>query len=218
MSASEPQGSSIRNRTWAPLTLVGIAVYVALDIILQLLPPHYSPIRQAESDLGVGPYGWLMSVNFVLRGALTATAATAIATAFPPAAQPRFGLILLWVFGVCSALLAFFPTDILDDRRLVPHPVATVHGEIHLLLALIAFVAAPLGALLISFTLQRAPQLAPARTAAVALAVASAFSLLLLRVFARHHAGGLDERIFLACVLAWLAILAVRTCRARAPA
>lgn len=61
-------------RGWAWLTLAGAVVYVALDVVAQLLPPHYGPVRQAESDLGVGPFGWVMSVNFIVRGLLTACA------------------------------------------------------------------------------------------------------------------------------------------------
>ena len=38
-------------------TIIGIVLYLVLDIIAQLLPPHYSFITQAESDLAVGPYG-----------------------------------------------------------------------------------------------------------------------------------------------------------------
>jgi len=30
---------------------LGIALYVVLDVIAQILPPHYNPISQAESDL-----------------------------------------------------------------------------------------------------------------------------------------------------------------------
>ena len=40
------------------ITIVGIVVYALLNVIAQLLPPHYSPITQAISDLAVGPYGW----------------------------------------------------------------------------------------------------------------------------------------------------------------
>ncbi len=208
MEAAGVAGRPVPKGTWAVLALVGVALYVVLDMVVQLLPPHYSPIRQAESDLGVGPYGWLMSVNFMVRGALTLAAATAIAGAFPAASRPRFGLALLWVFGVGSALLAFFPTDILDDPRLVPHPVATPHGEIHLLLALIAFIAAPFGALLISFRVERAGPLAAVRGAAVTLALLASVALLAMPTLGRYHVGGLAERVFLACVLGWLALLA----------
>ena len=45
-----------------------IILYVILDVIAQVLPPHYSPISQAESLLAVGPYGYIMTVNFLIRG------------------------------------------------------------------------------------------------------------------------------------------------------
>jgi hypothetical protein len=45
-----------------------IILYVVLDAIVQVLPPHYSPISQAESLLAVGPYGYIMTVNFLNRG------------------------------------------------------------------------------------------------------------------------------------------------------
>ena len=53
----------------ALVTIVGIVVYVIIDVIAQLLPPHYNAIIQAESDLAVGPYGFLMTINFVISWA-----------------------------------------------------------------------------------------------------------------------------------------------------
>lgn len=194
-------------RSLASIVLVACGLYTVLDIVAQLLPPHYSPIRQAESDLAVGPYGWLMSVNFVVRGVLAAAGARAIALSFPRRSRPRFGIGLLWVFAAGSALLAVFPTDILDDRRLDPHPVATVHGEVHLAAATLAFVAVAMGALLISFALARASALAGARPAAITLAALGALALLALPTVGRLHAGGLDERLFLVLCFVWLGTL-----------
>ncbi len=48
-----------------------LILYLVIDTVAQILPPHYSPIRDAESDLAVGPYGFLMTVNFVNRGVLS---------------------------------------------------------------------------------------------------------------------------------------------------
>jgi hypothetical protein len=190
------------------LTLGGIVLYVVLDVVAQLLPPHYSPIRQAESDLGVGPYGWIMSVNFVLRGILTAGAAILVAAAFPADARPRAAVGCLWAFAVGSALLAFFPTDILDDRRLVPNPVPTAHGDLHLLVAALAFAAAAVGVLWLSLVLPRAEALRAVRTPALVLASLAVLAVVLLRSAGRHHWGGLDERLFLAATLAWLGTVA----------
>jgi len=63
------------------LTIVGIVFYVILDVIAQLLPPHYSAHSQAESDLAVGPYG-LVERTFI-------------------------GLILLWMLVVALRLRSF---------------------------------------------------------------------------------------------------------------
>ena len=56
-----------RARIFGALTIAGIALYLVLDVVAQMLPPHYSPVRQAESDLAVGPYGYVMTINFVVR-------------------------------------------------------------------------------------------------------------------------------------------------------
>ena len=53
------------------IVIAGVLLYVILDAIAHILPPHYSPIRDAESDLAVGPYGYIMTINFVNRGLLS---------------------------------------------------------------------------------------------------------------------------------------------------
>lgn len=53
------------------LVVGAIFLYVLLDAITQSLHPHYSPIPNAESDLAVGPFGYIMAVNFLNRGILS---------------------------------------------------------------------------------------------------------------------------------------------------
>lgn len=199
------------------VTLVGCALYVLLDVVVQLLPPHYSPIHQAESDMAVGPYGFLMDINFLIRAALTLCLVGALSTVLPRRARQRAGIIALSVWGVTSGLLAVFSTDILDDRRLVSRPHVTLHGEIHLALAAIGFIAAAIGALLISTDL-RSGDLAGSSTAApLVVAILAVLALLLMPVVGRvHGAGGLGERMFLAAVLAWTAVMAGRARKATA--
>ena len=47
--------------------MVGIILAVIIEVIVQLLPPHYNPISQSESGLTIGPYGFLIGIDFVLR-------------------------------------------------------------------------------------------------------------------------------------------------------
>src|SRR6185437_3342848 len=123
---AEKQGAML-----ALLTTVGIVLYVILDVIAQLLPPHYSPIRQPESDLAVGPYGWVMALNFVVRGLLSFALIAALIKGAPEAIRSRAGLVLLGIWAVGALLLAAFPTDVGGGK-------VTLHGAIHLLVAVIA--------------------------------------------------------------------------------
>ena len=200
MSSDFDAGARVRRYgTWA---IAGIILYVILDIVAQVLPPHYSPIRQAESDLAVGPYGFIMRLNFLVRAALSLLVVSALATALRPA-RARWGLVLCSIWGVTSGLLALFNTDILDDPRLDPVLHHTAHGELHLVLALIGFIAAPLGAILIARTFSRAAEFRAAGRTSMVWALVSLAALLATRPLATHHAGGLGERIFLAAVLIW---------------
>jgi hypothetical protein len=66
--------------------LVGIAFYVLVDAVLNFLAPHHGLVSQPESDYAVGPYGFLMSANFVLRGLFSLALVTALR---PLSAQVR---------------------------------------------------------------------------------------------------------------------------------
>lgn len=204
MELSERTASQVR--LYSLLVVIGCIFYAALDIVLQILPPHYSPIRQAESDLAVGPYGFIMNINFAVRGVLSLLMALALWKVLPRSAATRVGLVLLSIWGVCSFLLAFFNTDILDDSKVVP--MHTWHGELHLVLALCAFIAVAVGELIVSLRLSRADILHPLKALAVTLSGLGILSLLALGRM--HHLAGLTERVFLFLSLLWMALLAVQ--------
>jgi hypothetical membrane protein len=56
---------------WFPLAgVVGPLLFVLVFTLAGFLRPRYSPLRQAVSDLGVGPSAWLANANFVVFGLL----------------------------------------------------------------------------------------------------------------------------------------------------
>ncbi len=190
--------------------LVGIILYVVLDAIVQSLPPHYSPISQAESDLAVGPFGYIMTVNFLDRGLLSFAFLAAFAGSVKQlrldAYGFRTGMVLLGVWSVGAILLAIFPTD-------VPATPVTLHGLIHLVVALFAFLGGALGALAVSLRMRKVEALRRIRGQALAVACVSVF-LCLLDLLERsiskalaNDYGGLIERLFLGSVLLWIAIV-----------
>jgi hypothetical membrane protein len=197
-----------RGALLALVTIGGIVLYVTLDVIAQVLPPHYNPIRQPESDLAVGPYGFIMTINFVLRGLLSLALVGALAGAVSRKALSRTGLALVGLWGVGALLLAAFPTDLSGAPP-------TLHGIVHLIIATLAFIGAPIGELLLArrFTQDERWRAlgAPAQVIAI-LAIIAAFILLVVTPTSRtlSHVGGLTERIFIGLILLWMLVIAIR--------
>jgi hypothetical membrane protein len=196
-----------RSRVLFALAIAGLLLYVALDVIAQSLPPHYSPVSQAESDLAVGPYGYLMTLNFINRGGLSlcflfaVLLAASSADTMSPRLRKGAYLFVLWSLG--ALLLAVFPTD-------VPPTPVTWHGAIHLLVAVVAFLGGALGALYISLGMAGNRSIAIARGVALPLAYLTVV-LCVVELFGGFAApgfsadyGGLVERIFLGSVLFWI--------------
>jgi len=190
----------------------GVVLYLILDIIAQALPPHYSPISTAESDLAVGPYGYIMAVNFVNRGLLSIAFLYAFVRALRlrgiDAQRYRTGVLLLGVWGVGALLLAVFPTD-------VPATPVSWHGAIHLVVAFLAFVGGAVGVLSLSRRFADDPALRSARRFALPLAAIAILFLVLLfgLPFVIPHLaarfGGLTERVLIGSILVWILAVSV---------
>jgi len=220
--ASLPDDStqSRRARYLFAFAIAGIILYVILDAVAQSLPPHYSPISQAESDLAVGPYGYVMTLNFINRGILSLCFLFGLVlTVYSmDTANARFrrGAYAFAVWSVGALLLAAFPTD-------VPATPVSWHGAIHLLVAIVAFLGGAFGALYISHGMVGSSPVARARTVALPLAILSVILCLvdLLGAFVAPgfsaHYGGLVERLFLGSVLFWAASVSARLLAANSP-
>jgi hypothetical membrane protein len=193
---------------WAKAATGGIVLYLAIDVVLVFLRPHFSVLHNAESDYGSkGRYGWVMNVNFLLRFALSLAAVKALRLAVP---EPRLrpGLALISVWAVSSGLLAFFPDD----------PVGTkTHGlaKVHLVLAAVAFLGVVLGTRLATRTLRREPAWRPVVRPLMLLSWGALVPVLLLgNAHLRPHSlGGLWEKVFLGVELAWLLVAALWVAR-----
>ncbi|WP_130178986.1 DUF998 domain-containing protein [Cryobacterium sp. SO1] len=197
-------GATRSTRLLATVALVGAVLYVLVDVVLQLLPPHYSVISEAESNLAVGPYGWVMNLNFLARGVVTVCAVAALRAFGPRSRLRQCGLGLMLFAGVCSAALAFLPTDIppADAPGLAP---TTALGAWHLIVAGAGFVTALVGFGLLTAWLHGS-DLPGAFPAAAVLTGVAALGLVSLGVAAAAAPGllGLAERVCLAGVLGWV--------------
>jgi hypothetical membrane protein len=189
--------------------MVGVAVYVVIDVALVFLRPEFSVLHNAESDYGsAGAYAWLMDLNFLLRCALSLAAVRALALTANTGSLLRTALAFLTTWAIASGLLAFFPDD----------PVGTTtHGaaRVHLVLAFVAFVAVILGTRLATRALRTDAAWRPVIPALMILSWGALVPILLLgraRLRANSY-GGLYEKIFLLIELIWLFIAAAWVAR-----
>ena len=201
--------------------MVGVVVYVLVDVVLPFLPPHYSAVSDAESNLAVGPYGWIMNLNFLGRAGLTLSAAVAIGLAGRPSRLRRAGLVLMLLAGACSAALAFLPTDINPPGE-YGLLAATLPGTLHLVVASLGFFAALAGFALLTGWLRGqdlAPELRRAYPAALTLTAVAAAGLLFVALadtFAPMLLG-LAERVCLAGILGWAFVVCAAIRRVPSP-
>ena len=182
-----------------------IILYVVLDVIAQVLPPHYSPISQAESLLAVGPYGYIMTVNFLIRGVFSLLFVYALVQILTILGENwrsyKWGLYSIGIWGIGALLLAGFPAT---GRTI----------GIHTIIAIIVLIAAPIGELSISLKLDRMKALADVKKIALVIAV---LGVLFMAFFwgvlpFLHHLksnyGGFFERLLIGSVILWMAIMA----------
>ena len=187
-----------------------IILYIVLDAIAQALPPHYSPISQAESLLAVGPYGYVMTINFLVRGAFSLLFVYALVQVLSMLGENwrnyKFGLYAIGIWGAGALLLAGFPAT---GRTLVTHAV----------IAYIVLSAAPLGELSLSLKLGRVNALAGVRKTALVIALFGVLSMvffLWLLPFLhglKSNYDGLFERLLLGSVIAWMGIVSMYASR-----
>jgi hypothetical membrane protein len=178
---------------------------VLIDILLAFLRPDVNLLHNAESDYGVGPYSWLMDINFLLRGGLSLAAAGAILKQTSSGGRLRLGIGFLVAWGVGSGILAFLP----DNPSGTP---VTASGVVHLSVAFLAFICAVIGTIVLSVKFRLVPQLRQVSPLLIVISIAAAVSLLLLghTDFRAGTLAGLYERIFLGLELVWILVVGAR--------
>jgi hypothetical protein len=201
--------ASIRSRMTgtrlARLASFGVLLYLLIDVVLAFLRPDVSLLHQAESDYGVGPYSWLMDLNFLLRCALSLALVGALLRLATGSGRLRVGVAFLAAWGVGSGILAFFPDN-------PPGTPVTTSGTVHLTVALLAFLCAAVGTIVLSADLRNVPGLRNLYPWLLGISVAAVVALLLLghSGFKLHTLAGLYERVFLALELLWILIVGLR--------
>lgn len=99
---------------FAVLTVVGVAFYLLLTLVLGLLWDGYDPIAQTQSELGAvdSPYGAVMNVaGFMTLGGTILAFAVAYYRALRPSPARLVAVALLLVAAAGMVVVGFFPCD-----------------------------------------------------------------------------------------------------------
>ena len=145
-----------------------------------------------------------MAINFVNRGLLSFFFIIGLTKTVAIPSRPKFrtGIALLAIWGLGAIVLAAFPTNF-------PGGPVTTHGEIHLVVALIAFICGAFGILFLSLHFKEEGQLRALRKYVFPIAIISPILMFVTIFGLESKVGGLLERIFLGSVLLWMLIVSM---------
>lgn len=186
-----------------------MAAQAAALIALHLLPTGYNPRLDAVSDYGIGRYRGLFWAQ-VVAGAV-AGFALAIALADTKPSIPAVVVVLLVISGIARLFIPAFPTDQHGSRW------QTVHGTIHMVLAIVIFAAIIYAASKLGSTLEHRPAWHGVKGWLTALpwvmTGGAVGTLVALRGPRLKRIVGLFERLFYASSIAWFLIVAIELAR-----
>ncbi len=195
----------------AALCVTAVIVWAACVAIAHLVNPGQDPLAMGMSGLARGEHGWLMRAAFVARGASALLLVAVLVLEAPADAWSRGGMALLWAWGLGSALLAVYATD-------MPGETPTEAGRVHAVVAAVTYVCVVAGALWVSTALRHAEATAGLVTWALPLAILAGLAMVgqfaAFAVAARPADGGLGryagllQRVFVSLVMLWTALVA----------
>ena len=122
---------------------IGPLLFIVMFLIEGATRPNYSAWHQFVSSLSQGEQGWMQICNFLVCGVLVVCFAIGLRRVLHPGKGSTWGPILLGIFGLCLIGAGPFVTDPILGYPPGAPSTPTVHGALHVLLSLLAFVSLP---------------------------------------------------------------------------
>ncbi|WP_194818345.1 DUF998 domain-containing protein [Nocardia sp. XZ_19_385] len=192
--------------------VVGPLLNIVVILVLGAIRPDYNAWVVPDSNLELGPGGWMQITNYIVTGALLLAFALGTRRLLRTGRGSTWVPILLGIYGLTFVAIG----PILPDPSLGYPPgapeVLTVHGAIHSLLGLVQFTSLVAAC----FVLARRDRALERRGWAwysVATGVLVAISYVVFVLLAKLSDGGpagLIERLGIIASGIWIALLAIR--------
>lgn len=187
------------------VALAGLAVVVASLAYLHLAPTGLSPVRNPVSQYGITPY----KAGYRVATIAFAAAGAALAIGIDQAIKARGSttvVALLLVFAAARAVISWFPMD-------TPGTPRTSTGQVHGVLAIVAFGAATVAAFRLAVVLDRSETWHGLGPVSLVLGIAMAASIVGMMLARSNPAVrarfGAVERGFYVSAIAWFAVFSV---------
>jgi len=195
--------------------LVAPFPFIALVILQGVLQPGYSHVMHPISALAALPLGWIQNINFYIVGTFMIAYAIGLHSSVRPAGRAALGPALIALSGMGLILVGVFPWR--QENGAFIEPAGHVVG------AVMSFVGASVGHIVVSRTMRRDPQW----KGIASYVLASGITMLLL-FFAVAYAlepgsplrpwTGLLQRVLVAVWFACTFVVALRGSRMRVSA
>jgi hypothetical protein len=184
----------------AYITIFSVIYYLVVVLLLHFLRTDFDPGYRFLSEYVNGPYGELMRSTFFVFtvGAL----AMSFGLWRSVTSKLRFlpGL-LLWVIWAGAVFLAGIYTADLQGTPSTPS------GQMHARMSMIGFPCVTLAMPIISILFRWEDKWRSVWLVCVALSVALIICFFAIGQLAAMELGGLGQRVFLACMLAWMFVI-----------
>ena len=186
-------------------TLSGIAVFVAISVILDFIEPNYDAASQTLSDHLNNDYRWVMFVALSSLGLACWALAGAVRTAFVAPIQSKLTVRLLVIAGSSFIVASIFPAnpDTLDTT------LGTASTVIHVVAAFAAFISLLIVMNALSNRLRKAGLLQGRYQAMRWLARLGPLLLILLIASGQSGYVGIVQRVLFGVFFGWMSLLAV---------
>jgi hypothetical protein len=194
----------------AIICIVGVALFWIILLITQSLTPGYNPIRQSLSDLTLGPYYWLETIDYVILALVAMAMGFGLYLNMPKKSALRIAVILFGIMALGEIISAVFKVD------LVKSPLS-IHALIHQIGASAVAIGFPLAGLFLLPSLKAEQRWKGLTNYTFAVAV----SMLILEIIREallpttwlNPWFGLYEKVLLANSSVWIEVMAIRLLR-----
>jgi hypothetical protein len=189
------------------ISLICTGWFLATVVVLHVINPGLDPVDHQISEYALGPWGWLLTVAFLVVGAGIVALGVALRRSLTPG--PRvWAAWLIAATGVFFVGVAVFPTD----AQLADGTTAnTFSGQMHTLASTVGPVFLVVGGFVLRGVFARDPRWHPLAGVtgwfAVAMTLWYLISGTVVVAFGPGSYTGVVQRLFWLVLLGWLALI-----------